>query len=123
MMRNLFSIFVLIILVMPCGSLGQDGLNILLINDDGIEAQGLHSLKEHLEDAGHSVTVVAPEVNVSRGNLNSLPSGEQVKTFATGYRFEPVVVIEVDACISGGSLIRCVNKMFYIQSKGAVMPA
>lgn len=37
------------------------GLRVLLTNDDGIDAIGLIALKEALREAGHRVTVMAPE--------------------------------------------------------------
>ena len=44
---------------------GASGLHILLTNDDGIEAVGLQTLKTALRDAGHRVTVLAPNRNYS----------------------------------------------------------
>ena len=38
----------------------QDRMNILLTNDDGIQAPGLRALDKALRDAGHTVQVVAP---------------------------------------------------------------
>ncbi len=40
-------------------------MNILLTNDDGIEAKGLIVLAERFEKAGHSVYVIAPDSNRS----------------------------------------------------------
>jgi 5'/3'-nucleotidase SurE len=40
-------------------------LNILLVNDDGYEAQGIAVLYEALVEAGHNVTLVAPKVQQS----------------------------------------------------------
>lgn len=40
-------------------------LNILLTNDDGWSALGIQTLKEALRDAGHQVTLVAPDGNRS----------------------------------------------------------
>ena len=36
-------------------------MHILLVNDDGIHSPGLRLLAEALRDAGHRVTVVAPD--------------------------------------------------------------
>ena len=49
-------------LVVTSGAEGQEraGLDILVTNDDGWEAQGLRSLRDALSAAGHRVTVVAP---------------------------------------------------------------
>ncbi|VTR55578.1 stationary phase survival protein SurE [Actinobacillus pleuropneumoniae] len=40
-------------------------MNILISNDDGYHAQGIQTLAETLRDAGHSVTVIAPDRNRS----------------------------------------------------------
>jgi len=65
MVRKLVVVMAVFMFMMPGGSFGQEGLGILLINDDGIDARGLHTLKERLEEAGHTVTVVAPSGNAS----------------------------------------------------------
>lgn len=46
-------------------------MHILVSNDDGVYAPGLHVLVEHLKAAGHRCTVVAPDRNRS-GASNSL---------------------------------------------------
>ncbi|MCH2171028.1 hypothetical protein MK489_09615, partial [Myxococcota bacterium] len=40
-------------------------LNILLTNDDGIDAPGIQALGEALKGAGHRVVIVAPNRNYS----------------------------------------------------------
>ena len=40
-------------------------MRILLTNDDGIEAPGLHALATALDDDGHDVLVVAPDTDHS----------------------------------------------------------
>lgn len=40
-------------------------MRVLVTNDDGIEAPGLHALAVALDDAGYDVVVVAPDVNHS----------------------------------------------------------
>jgi len=36
-------------------------LKILLVNDDGILAPGIRALAEELKNAGHKITIVAPD--------------------------------------------------------------
>ena len=38
----------------------DDGLDVLLTNDDGYDSAGLHGLRDALIEAGHRVTIVAP---------------------------------------------------------------
>ncbi|MGB1840052.1 MAG: 5'/3'-nucleotidase SurE [Longimicrobiales bacterium] len=45
--------------------LAGQSLNVLLTNDDGVEAPGIVALRRELLDAGHRVTVVAPLENQS----------------------------------------------------------
>ena len=40
-------------------------MNILITNDDGVEGEGLNALASALTEAGHTVTVVAPDCNNS----------------------------------------------------------
>ena len=40
-------------------------MNILISNDDGINAQGIKTLAAALREAGHRVTVIAPDRNRS----------------------------------------------------------
>lgn len=53
--------------------LSASGLDILLTNDDGFDADGITTLRQALIDAGHDVTVVAPAVNQSGkgGSINT----------------------------------------------------
>ncbi len=52
--------------ITPCvASNGSGSLDILLTNDDGWDAVGIQTLKEALEAAGHNVTLVAPDSNLS----------------------------------------------------------
>lgn len=53
----------------------EEPLGVLLLNDDGIEAEGLRALKRALVEAGHRVTVYAPETNSSGSSAAlTLPS-------------------------------------------------
>ncbi len=61
----------------PWGGLAraEEPLGILLINDDGIEAEGLRAMKRALIEAGHRVTVYAPQTNWSGSSAAlTLPS-------------------------------------------------
>lgn len=46
-------------------SLQANALNILLTNDDGCRAPGIQAVYQSLRDAGHQVTLVAPELDNS----------------------------------------------------------
>lgn len=51
-------------------------LNILLVNDDGYEAEGINILFAALDEAGHDVTMVAPKVDQSdKGTAMLIQSG------------------------------------------------
>ena len=43
----------------------EESLHVLLLNDDGIEAEGLRAMKRALVEAGHRVIIYAPEMNWS----------------------------------------------------------
>ena len=53
----------------------QSGLNILLANDDGYDAEGLIAVRTALLAAGHQVTVVAPLENRSGSGASLTTSG------------------------------------------------
>ena len=73
-------------LASPASAQSPSGLNILLSNDDGWEAQGLTTLRDALVAAGHVVTVVAPLQNRSgsgtsrttEGTIDYYPQAERV---------------------------------------------
>ena len=46
-------------------------MRVLVSNDDGVDAPGIHALAQGLRDAGHEVYVVAPDRDRS-GASNSL---------------------------------------------------
>jgi 5'/3'-nucleotidase SurE len=50
-----------------------EGLNILLTNDDGYDSSGITAMRDALETAGHTVTIVAPATNQSGkgGSINT----------------------------------------------------
>jgi len=56
--------FCLSVLIVPLPLAGQT-LNVLLTNDDGVDAPGIVTLRRVLMEAGHRVTVVAPLENQS----------------------------------------------------------
>ncbi|GHC30474.1 hypothetical protein GCM10010082_25720 [Kushneria pakistanensis] len=81
-------------------------LNILLTNDDGYEAPGIHSLHEALSAAGHNVTVAAPRVNQSAqgsslGGEEALSSDIEVAQYddAGNYWIDGRPVVAVDTAL------------------------
>jgi len=53
-------------------------MNILITNDDGINAKGLYVLKEYLESKDHKVFVVAPETEKS-GKSHAITLGQPLR--------------------------------------------
>ncbi len=68
----------LILLLLGSPVFGSEPLRILLTNDDGITAEGIQTLKDRLEAAGHWVIAVAPDGNAS-GSSASMHTGETIK--------------------------------------------
>lgn len=66
-MRKTHNFFVLFVMVIALGVApgASYALNILLTNDDGWDALGIQTMKTALVDAGHNVTLVAPDSNQS----------------------------------------------------------
>lgn len=58
-------------------------MHVLVSNDDGVDAPGIHALAKGLRDAGHRVTVVAPDRDRS-GASNSLTLDQPIRTKAVG---------------------------------------
>ena len=56
-------------------------MRILVTNDDGIDAPGIHELARQIERAGHEVVVVAPDHNASGtgASLGALGPGDPVR--------------------------------------------
>lgn len=63
----------------------DDVMRVLVSNDDGVDAPGIHALARGLRDAGHEVLVVAPDRDRS-GASNSLTLDA------------PIRVVQLDAC-------------------------
>ncbi len=91
-------------------------MNILLTNDDGIEAKGLIVLAERFEKAGHSVYVIAPDSNrsavshhITMYNTNILKKTGLKSWACSGYPSDCVCIglksdlfdFKFDAVISG----------------------
>ena len=55
-------------------------MRVLLTNDDGIAAPGLHAMASHLERCGHDVLVVAPKEDMSgsSASIGRLPENDLV---------------------------------------------
>lgn len=80
-------------------------MRVLLTNDDGVEAEGLHHLRRALHDAGAEVVVIAPEGNRS-GVARSCTPRRAVRFTAGHDPFGPVYACDgttVD-CVRGGLL-------------------
>lgn len=75
---------------------GRMGLEILLTNDDGIEAPGLHAMYEELTEVGN-VTVVAPQADKSAVG-RSLSSRAAVDRHELGYAVDGT---PVDCVVAG----------------------
>ena len=58
-------------------------MHVLVSNDDGVDAPGIHALAKGLRDAGHRVTVVAPDRDRS-GASNSLTLDQPIRTKSVG---------------------------------------
>ncbi len=101
---------------------GGEPLNVLLLNDDGIEAEGLQTLKGRLEDAGHLVTVVAPSGNASASSsgvnlgevftITPFDVGEDIENeFAVSRitqdqeTIDPVPATPVDCLVASASIL------------------
>ena len=74
-------------------------MNILLTNDDGIQAKGLNILAERLEKDGHNVYVVAPDSNrsavshhITMWNTNTLKKSGDNRWACSGYPSDCVCV-------------------------------
>ena len=91
-------------------------MNILLTNDDGIEAKGLNILADRLEKDGHAVYVVAPDSNrsavshhITMWNINTLAKKSDKRWACSGYPSDCVCTglqsdlfdIKFDVVISG----------------------
>ncbi|MDH3440913.1 MAG: 5'/3'-nucleotidase SurE [Gammaproteobacteria bacterium] len=74
-MHSKFIVFVAALLLAPLAGLA-DGLHILLTNDDGYLAPGINAVHEALLEAGHTVTVVAPNENQSGSRVRVTTGGE-----------------------------------------------
>src|SRR5690606_14183947 len=59
------------VLPVSCGAFSRKPMRVLVSNDDGVDAPGIHALAQGLRDAGHEVYVVAPDRDRS-GASNSL---------------------------------------------------
>ncbi len=101
---------------------GGEPLNVLLLNDDGIEAEGLQTLKGRLEDAGHLVTVVAPDGNASASSsgvnlgevfiVTPFDAGEDIENEYAVSRvtqdletIDPVPATPVDCLVASASIL------------------
>ena len=60
-------------------------LDILLTNDDGIEAQGISILRQALLAKGHEVLVVAPDSNRSGSGLSLTVGSVSVEQRSIGF--------------------------------------
>ena len=91
-------------------------MNILLTNDDGIEAKGLQVLAARLEKDGHTVYVVAPDSNrsavshhITMYNVNTLKAAGKNRWACSGYPSDCVCIglksdlfyVKFDLVISG----------------------
>ncbi|MCM5704547.1 5'/3'-nucleotidase SurE [Larsenimonas salina] len=81
------------------------GLNVMLVNDDGYQAEGLEAARDALLDAGYTVTVVAPTEQQS-GVGSSLTLGSfEVTEFEAGYHVDATpsttVYTGMDALLQG----------------------
>ena len=91
-------------------------MNILLSNDDGIQAKGINILAERLIRDGHKVYVVAPASNrsavshhITMWNVNTLRKTEENRWSCTGYPSDCVCIglesdlfnVKFDVVISG----------------------
>ena len=69
----------------------EAGLDILLVNDDGFEAEGIDVLLDALVEAGHNVTLVAPQEEQSgqgtRISVEAIGQPTTVEEFAPGQFF------------------------------------
>ncbi len=62
-------LFILLLWLIPSPALA---LNILLVNDDGYESEGIDIMFKALTDAGHEVTMVAPKTDQSASGTGVL---------------------------------------------------
>ena len=91
-------------------------MNILLTNDDGIEARGIKVLAQKFEEAGHAVYVIAPDSNrsavshhITMYNTNILKEAGKNRWSCSGYPSDCVCIglksdlfdFKFDAVISG----------------------
>lgn len=74
-------------------------MKILLTNDDGIGAKGLNVLAEKLENAGHSVYVIAPDSNrsavshhITMYSINTLKENGKNRWACSGYPSDCVCI-------------------------------
>jgi 5'/3'-nucleotidase SurE len=86
MLNRTFSALVTALAIAAAPASAQSGLNILLSNDDGYDAEGLTTVRAALLAAGHQVTVVAPLENrdgsgasmTTEGTIDYYPQEEGV---------------------------------------------
>lgn len=97
---------VLILFVLFCTCISPAfGLNILLVNDDGYEAEGINLLFTALENAGHEVTMVAPKEDQSaQGTATLIQPGPLTEYGGT----VELVNIEAGKWYLNGTAVDCV---------------
>lgn len=122
MMKKLLLALGIFVFCISVTAFGGEPLNVLLLNDDGIEAEGLQTLKGRLEDAGHLVTVVAPSGNASASSsgvnlgevftITPFDAGEDIENeFAVSRitqdqeTIDPVPATPVDCLVASASIL------------------
>lgn len=112
-MNRLTVLFLLVILTgwVPARAASADcpaqPLEILLTNDDGFDRPGIHALRTTLTNAGHKVTIAAPDRNYSGGSA-SLTTGDVTlrdhgaRVYAIGGTPATAVLLALDALYPGG---------------------
>jgi 5'/3'-nucleotidase SurE len=88
---------------------GSGPLDILLTNDDGVDAVGVRALRAQLQSAGHRVTLAAPDRNASGsgmsftwGNVRVLRDPEDANVFAISGTPATTVVLAATALYPSG---------------------
>ena len=88
---------------------GSGPLDILLTNDDGVDAVGVRALRAQLQAAGHRVTLAAPDRNASGsgmsftwGNVRVLRDPQDASVFAIGGSPATTVVLAATALYPAG---------------------
>jgi len=88
---------------------GSGPLDILLTNDDGVDAVGVRALRAQLQAAGHRVTLAAPDRNASGSgmsftwdNVRVLRDPQDASVFAIGGSPATTVVLAATALYPAG---------------------